>query len=97
MGVKKTFILDGHKMKTEIEFYNGVQRVLCPSFSKMGRNLDAFNDILRGGFLTFEYGEEITLQFKYRKYAQKHLGRGFIKKIEQIIASNENIEYNISN
>ena len=63
----------------------------------MGRNLDAFNDILRGGFLAFDYGEEIILQFKYRKYASKQLGRGFLKKVEQIIAANENIEYLISN
>ena len=44
-------------------FYDEVQKSLCPKFSDFGRNIDAFNDILRGGFGTFEYGEKVTIEW----------------------------------
>ena len=61
---KKKFILNGSKMTSMDEFYDEIQKQLCPGFKKMGRNLNAFNDILRGGFGTFELGESIILEFQ---------------------------------
>ncbi|MCC6741170.1 MAG: barstar family protein [Planctomycetia bacterium] len=48
---KRVFILDGTRFSTLDGFYDEVSRVLVPG-AKWGRNLDAFNDILRGGFGT---------------------------------------------
>ena len=43
-------------------FYDEVERKLTRDLDwKIGRNLNAFNDVLRGGFGTFEYEEPIEL------------------------------------
>jgi RNAse (barnase) inhibitor barstar len=49
--MKPTYVIDGTRFSTLEEFYDEVSRVLIPGHS-WGENLDAFNDILRGGFDT---------------------------------------------
>lgn len=51
MDAKKTYEIDGRDFSTLEAFYGVVSRALIPGVS-WGRNLDAFNDILRGGFGT---------------------------------------------
>jgi hypothetical protein len=41
-------------------FMTRSERKLCPGFEGFGRNLSAFNDVLRGGFGLFEYDEPIS-------------------------------------
>ncbi|MEK7467978.1 MAG: barstar family protein [Planctomycetota bacterium] len=48
---KPVLEFDGTRFGTLEEFYDEISRVLIPG-AKWGRNLDAFNDILRGGFGT---------------------------------------------
>ena len=55
MPHKPTLEIDGQRFTTLDEFYDEIERVLIPGAS-WGRNLDAFNDILRGGFGTPEDG-----------------------------------------
>lgn len=71
--MKKKFILNGNKFDTLEGFYDEVGRILCPGF-KWGRNLDAFNDILRGGFGAFEYNESIELIWKNSSKSKSDLG-----------------------
>jgi RNAse (barnase) inhibitor barstar len=52
--VKPTFVLDGRNFDSLEGFYDELSRVL--GTAPWGRNLDAFNDILRGGFGTPEGG-----------------------------------------
>ncbi len=52
---KPVLELDGARFETLEGFYDEVSRVLIPG-ADWGRNLDAFNDILRGGFGTPEGG-----------------------------------------
>lgn len=47
----KEYVLDGTKITSLEAFYREVSRVLIPN-ADWGHNLDAFNDILRGGFGT---------------------------------------------
>jgi RNAse (barnase) inhibitor barstar len=54
-AVKAVYEIDGRDFATLEEFYGVVSRVLIPG-AKWGHNLDAFNDILRGGFGTPEGG-----------------------------------------
>jgi histidinol-phosphatase len=53
--LKRTYVIDGEKFHNLEEFYDEISRVLVPGM-EWGRNLDAFNDILRGGFGTPEGG-----------------------------------------
>ena len=56
----------------------------------MGRNLDAFNDVLRGGFEVFEYEENINMTWKNSEKSKKDLGSMFETLIE-IIKQNKNV------
>lgn len=69
----KRFVLDGAAFDGLDTFYDHAGEVLCPAFD-WGRNLDAFNDILRGGFGAFDYGEEIELIWKNAAKSKKDLG-----------------------
>jgi len=51
----KTYEIDGANFSTLEEFYDEISRVLIPG-AAWGRNLDAFNDVLRGGFGTPDEG-----------------------------------------
>jgi RNAse (barnase) inhibitor barstar len=52
---KPIYEIDGRDFASLQEFYDVVSRVLIPG-AEWGRNLDAFNDILRGGFGTPDGG-----------------------------------------
>ncbi len=54
-AAKAVFEIDGHDFATLAEFYDVVSRVLIPDAS-WGNNLDAFHDILSGGFGTPDGG-----------------------------------------
>jgi RNAse (barnase) inhibitor barstar len=55
MMPKPTYEIDGSRFSTLEGFYEEISRVLIPG-ADWGRNLDAFNDILRGGFGTPDGG-----------------------------------------
>ena len=47
----KTFILDGNNFTDMEGFYNEINKLLTKNLHwKTGHNLNAFNDLLRGGF-----------------------------------------------
>jgi hypothetical protein len=54
--------IDGARFSTLEEFFDEVNCVLLPG-RRWGHNLDAFNDILRGGFGTPSGGLVIARQF----------------------------------
>jgi RNAse (barnase) inhibitor barstar len=62
--------IDGERFSTLEEFYKEVDRILRPS--DWGHNLDAFNDILRGGFGTPEGG--FTICWKNHDVSRVRLG-----------------------
>lgn len=51
----RTYVLDGHKIRSTVEFYDEFERTIIPN-DTWGRNLDALNDVLRGGFGTPDDG-----------------------------------------
>jgi RNAse (barnase) inhibitor barstar len=69
--MKKTYEIDGDKFNTLDEFYEHISQVLIPG-SKWGKNLDAFDDILRGGFGTPEGG--FIIKWKNASRSQEKLG-----------------------
>lgn len=66
----KTYEIDGERFSTLEEFYDEIDRVM--HLSHWGHNLDAFNDILRGGFGTPEIG--FAIRWKNHKTSQERLG-----------------------
>ena len=67
----QTFIIDGENFSTLEEFYNEINHKI-PINSSWGENLDAFDDILRGGFGTPEEG--FILVWKNSTLSQSRLG-----------------------
>jgi RNAse (barnase) inhibitor barstar len=68
---KPTFLIDGKHFKNLEEFYIEIGDKLIPNVI-WGNNLDAFNDILRGGFGTPDDG--FVLVWKNSKLSSEQLG-----------------------
>jgi len=59
---RKEIILNGNNFSDLNGFYDEVDKVLTKDLDwQTGRNLDAFNDLLRGGFGVHEYWEPIKI------------------------------------
>lgn len=74
MPTKQIFDIDGRNFSTLEGFFDEINRVLLPSAPThgWGRNLDSFNDILRGGFGTPEEG--FVLRWKNSDVSKERLG-----------------------
>lgn len=68
---KLTYIIEGANFDTIEGFYNEISKVLIPG-KYWGRNLDAFNDILHGGFGTPDEG--FIIVWKKAKKSKTDLG-----------------------
>lgn len=68
---KRIYEINGNDFTTLEEFYDVVSRILIPG-TQWGKNLDAFNDILRGGFGTPEGG--FVIRWLNSTQSRKHLG-----------------------
>lgn len=90
----KTIIIDGNNFSDVQSFYDEAQQKLCPGFREFGRNLDAFNDILFGGFGVFGTGENIKLVWKNSAKSKRDLGKTFDTLLE-IIRDNPNIHLSL--
>jgi len=64
-----TYEIDGNRFSTLEEFYGEIDRVM--RLSGWGHNLDAFNDVLRGGFGTPDDG--FTIRWKNHQVSRQRL------------------------
>ena len=92
MCEKKVYTIDGSNFETLEGFYDEVSNVLIPNVS-WGRNLGAFNDILRGGFGTPDEG--FVFRWRNADLSRNHLGypetvRQLEKRIKNCHPSNIN-------
>ena len=72
----KTIVIDGKKFSELEGFFTEIDRLLTKDLDwKTGHNLDAFNDLLRGGFGVHEYGE--TLHIKWTHFAKSRQDLGY--------------------
>lgn len=71
----KEITIDGSKFDNIEGFYIEVDRVLTKDLEwQTGHNLNAFNDLLYGGFGVHEYGEPITIIWKNTSKSKVDLG-----------------------
>lgn len=91
----KEIIIDGDKFATLSEFYDEVENKLTKGLDwKIGRNLDAFNDVLTGGFGVHDYEEPIQIKWINSVKSKKDLGQLFDTIID-ITRGHEHIELRI--
>lgn len=67
--------IDGAKFSTLEEFYNEIDRLLTKNLTwRTGHNMDAFHDLLRGGFGVHEYGEGVDFVWVNSDKSRQDLG-----------------------
>lgn len=88
------YTINGTRITSEKVFYNEIEKVLTLNLTwKIGRNLNAFNDVLRGGFGRFECDEKIILKWKNFSKSEANLKPSFLKRVIEIIEESENITF----
>ena len=86
MDMREVFTIDGRRFSNMAGFYDEVERVFTFGLDwKIGRNLNAFNDILRGGFGRHEYGQPIHIQWLAFEKSVRNLGKETMDTIVEII------------
>ena len=72
---KREIIINGNNFSDLDGFYDEAEKVLTKNLDwKIGKNLDAFNDVLRGGFGVHEYEEPIKVIWKKSRKSKEDLG-----------------------
>jgi len=84
---KKKIIIDGIRYNDIDGFYDEIDKVLTKGLTwRTGHNLDALNDLLRGGFGVHEYGEAIVIIWKNAKKSRVDFGYdATIKHYERVL------------
>ena len=86
MDMREVFTIDGRHFSNMAGFYDEVERVFtCGLDRKIGRNLNAFNDILRGGFGRHAYGQPIHIQWLAYEKSVRNLGKENMDTIVEFI------------
>jgi len=80
--MKRIYEIDGKDFSSLAEFYDQISRALIPG-AIWGRNLDAFNDILRGGFGTPDGG--FVLRWLNSDVSKQRLGAEKFDQLMDII------------
>lgn len=89
-----TIVINGENICDLESFYDEIDRVLTNDLDmKTGHNLDAFNDILLGGFGVFDYGEPVKIIWTNFSKNKDKLGNELTKKIIEIIVDHNHIEF----
>ncbi|MBL4602208.1 MAG: barstar family protein [Emcibacteraceae bacterium] len=72
MDDRKIYVIDGENFSSMKEFYDEIQHVMLEG-GYWGRNLAAFNDILRGGYGSVE-DNGFAIRWKNSDLSKRHLG-----------------------
>jgi RNAse (barnase) inhibitor barstar len=93
---KQTIIINGDNFSDIETFYVEIDNVLTKNLDwKTGHNLNAFNDLLCGGFGVFEYDETVKIIWTNFLKSKQTLGQEMIDNLLQIITGHSHIELTI--
>jgi RNAse (barnase) inhibitor barstar len=93
---KQTITINGDNFSDLESFYDEIDRVLTKDLDwQIGHNLDAFNDLLRGGFGVYEYAEPVNIVWTHFSDSMDKLGSELIDTILEIVADHDHIEFEI--
>jgi RNAse (barnase) inhibitor barstar len=96
---KITLIIDGNNFETLEGFYSEADKILTKKLTwDTGHNLDAFTDLLRGGFGVHEYGEPLLLIWKNSTKSKADLsmlkeGQSLYDILVTIIKGHDQVEF----
>lgn len=88
----KEFIINGNKFKTEKAFHKYAESLFTYGLNwDTGRNLDAFADVLSGGFGQHDYDERIKVIWINMKKSKENLPNKFYNVLIEILEEAENV------
>ena len=88
---RQVFTIDGRKFSNMKGFYQEVEAVFTDGLDwHIGDSLDAFNDVLCGGFGRHEYGVPIPIRWISYDKSIRNLGQETMAEIEEIILDTDN-------
>jgi RNAse (barnase) inhibitor barstar len=91
---KQIIIINGDNFSDLESFYDEIDRVLTKDLEwETGHNLDAFNDLLRGGFGVYGYFEPVKIVWTKISESKKKLGRELTDTLLEIITDHDHIEF----
>ena len=91
---KIEYRIDGNKFHSKNGFYNYIEEMFTFNLGwKIGRNLNAFDDVLRGGFGKHDYEEKIIIKWENYKKSENRLNSTFFKAVIEILEEHENVEF----
>ncbi len=70
----KEIVIDGNNFSNLEEFYDEMDRLLTRPLFKSGHNLDAFDDLLWGGFGFHDIREELNITWIHAAKSRRDLG-----------------------
>ena len=89
-SAEKWIFIDGRDIHALNDFFNQVEQKLTSKTDfKIGRYLNAFNDLLWGGFGIHEYVEPLHIVWIFAKKSRQALGNKYFNKIISIIENHE--------
>lgn len=89
-NAEKWISIDGRDIHTLNDFFDHIEQKLTYKIDiKMGRNLNAFKDLLWGGFGVHEYKEPLHIVWIYAEKSRQALGDKYFNKIISIIENHE--------
>ena len=87
----KKIIIEGNNFSDLEGFYCEIDKLLTKDLTwKTGRNFDAFNDLLRGGFGIHELYEPLIIKWNNYEKSKKDLGTETILTLLEIICDFNN-------
>lgn len=89
-NAEKWIFIDGRDIHTLNDFFDQIeQKLIYKTDFKIGRNLNAFNDLLWCGFGIHEYEETLHIVWIYAEKSKQALGDKYFNKIVSIIENHE--------
>jgi len=91
---KKTIIIDGDNFSDLETFFDEIDRVLTKNLTwKTGHNMNAYNNLLSGGFGVYEYEESIKIIWRNFSNSELRLGTDLVNDLKEYITGHQHIEF----
>lgn len=90
----KVITINGDRITDIKSFHKEIDRVLTKNLDwKTGHNLDAFNDLLSGGFGVYDYQEKVKMIWKHFSKSKQVLGEDLTDTLLDIISDHKHITF----
>jgi RNAse (barnase) inhibitor barstar len=91
---RQTLIIDSNNFFDLESFFDEIDRVLTKGLTwKTGHNMNAYNDLLRGGFGVYEYEEPVKIVWVNFSKSESILGKELTNDLKEYITDHKHIEF----